>query len=335
MTEPHRFPTPTGNPWQASPDDPATVPVPLPVIIVNVAGPYTERDRKLWTFLLHAVWDEIPDDEGGRLVIHELPVTRINQVFRNCGGDHNSQWLWDSARRLAKTAVEWEDQDYKGVESLLGAIISKTSREAGLLRFYFPPLLTPRLKKAHRFARLRVHFMLGLSGKYAVTLYELLESVVNKTRPMLEVPLDTLREWLKIPPGKLKTWDHLNSRALRPAIAQINDNALSAGFTVTLQVIKQSRSVVGVRFLLTKVNARLEFEQQLREAGQEPACAPPLVEAIRLSPADYERAQAAAPRWDIDELERQWREWIADKPRPTNPGGAFVAFCRKKARRVE
>ena len=70
-------PMPTGDPWVPSPADPATVPVPLPVIIVSVEGPYTERDRKLWTFLLHAVWDEL--DAG---VIHEIPVQEINRVFR-------------------------------------------------------------------------------------------------------------------------------------------------------------------------------------------------------------------------------------------------------------
>ena len=63
-----KLPMPTGDPWVPSPADPATVPVPFPVIIVSVEGPYTERDRKLWTFLLHAVWDEL---EPG--VIHEIP----------------------------------------------------------------------------------------------------------------------------------------------------------------------------------------------------------------------------------------------------------------------
>ena len=54
-TRPAKLPVPTGNPWIPSPADPATVPVPVPVIIVSVNGPYTERDRKLWTLLLQAV----------------------------------------------------------------------------------------------------------------------------------------------------------------------------------------------------------------------------------------------------------------------------------------
>jgi len=45
--------------------------------------------------------------------------------------------------------------------------------------------------------------------------------------------------------------------------------------------------------------------------------------------ATYERAKEAAPRWDVYELEQQWREWIAKKGMPKNPDAAFVAFCRK------
>jgi len=49
-----------------------------------------------------------------------------------------------------------------------------------------------------------------------------------------------------------------------------------------------------------------------------------------LRTATYEQAREAAPRWDVYELERQWREWIAKKGLPKNPDAAFVAFCRKK-----
>lgn len=50
-----------------------------------------------------------------------------------------------------------------------------------------------------------------------------------------------------------------------------------------------------------------------------------------LQTSTYERARKAAPGWDVYELERQWREWIAKKGAPQKPDTAFVAFCRKKA----
>ena len=59
----------------------------------------------------------------------------------------------------------------------------------------------------------------------------------------------------------------------------------------------------------------------------------PISDGPHLRTATYERAKQAAPGWDVYELERQWREWIAKKGPPQKPDAAFVAFCRKKALR--
>lgn len=327
----NKLPVPTGNPWQPSEQDPATVPVPLAVILVRIEGPYTERDRKLWTFLLHTVWSELEVKP-----VHELPVAKINRLFRECGGQHETNWIWESAGRLTRTIAEWErtegDKRYQGIASLFQAEISTDAHISGILRFAFPALLIPILKDPRRFARLRVHFLIGISGKYAVTLYELLESVANKDDPGLEVSINTLRQWLKVPAGKLSTWDNFNRCALKPAINQINGNCVGAGFSVRMEPIKHGRSVERVRFIVTKVKTRLEFEEQIREA-EKSTLAPsptPLSNTIYLSTIDYEDAKRSAPTYDVYELERQWREWIADKPPPEKPGRAFVAFCAKK-----
>lgn len=113
---------PTGSPWVISDDDPATVPVPLQTAIVKVDGPYTERDRKLWVFLLHTVFDEL-----GEKPIHSLPIGEINSIFRELGGEHDTKWIWDSAKRLAKTTVEWETtfddgRFEQGISSMLESI---------------------------------------------------------------------------------------------------------------------------------------------------------------------------------------------------------------------
>jgi hypothetical protein len=334
----HKLPVPTGNPWLPSKDDPATVPVPLPVIIVKVEGPYTERDRKLWTFLLHAVWDEL-----GEKPIHELPVTKINQVFRELGGEHDSKWIWESSKRLTRSVVEWEhtvgDTRYKGVSALFGAIATKEARASGILRFHFPPLLIPIIKEPGRFARLRTHFLIGLSGKYAVTLYELLESVANKVKPVLDVPIDTLRHWLKVSEGKLTRYQDFRRFVLEPSIEQINANPLGAGFTVDTQPIKKSRAVHRIRFHVHKVDERRSIEEAMRDGilpkvvCQRSEPAGPLFDPVRLKTSDFERAKAAAPGWDVYQLESEWREWIATKGKPEKPGPAFIAFCRQKYRR--
>ena len=59
--------------------------------------------------------------------------------------------------------------------------------------------------------------MIGLSGKYAVTLYMLLESVVNMNTPVLDVALPQLRQWLKVPDGKLNEWSAIPAQKSDPA----------------------------------------------------------------------------------------------------------------------
>ena len=338
-----RPPAATGNPWLPRYDDPATVPVPLPVVIVNIHGPFTERDRKLWVFLLHVAWDHLENN-----AIHEVPVQDICRVFRGLGGDRDNGWIWESAQRLTRSIVEWEqteaDHRYRGISSLFSAAITDDARERGILRFAFPPLLVPILKDPRRFARLRVHFMMGLSGKYAVTLYELLESVANRREPVIKVELDELRRWLKVPQEKLTRYQDLRRFVLEPAVAQISADPVAAGFSVEVEAVKAGRSVSAIRFRLSKTAERETLEARLRNYGESPARNrsvpmrivrddPTSLVAARLlslPTAAFEKARQIAPDFDVYALEQEWRAWQAGKPVPDNPEQAFLGFCRRK-----
>lgn len=139
-------------------------------LITKIEGAYTEKDRKLWVFLY------MQHGKNSQKNIHELPVSKINKVFRELGGDYSPNWIWESARRLSRTIVEWEqDEDgvrLQGISNLMNAITSKSAMETGWLKYEIPALLSEVIKQPFRFSRLRLHFMIGLSGKYAVTLYE-------------------------------------------------------------------------------------------------------------------------------------------------------------------
>ena len=319
-----KLPSTTGNPWKVTDNDPATVPVPLPVVIVGIIGPYTERDRKLWAFLLAAVWDEL-----GVKPIHELPVSKINQVFRDTGGEHSSNWIWECSRRLAKTIAEWEkvegDERYQGVSSLFSAELNDKAKEDGILRFAFPALLIPILKDPRRFSRIRVHFLLKLSGKYAVTLYEILESVANKKSPTLTASLDELRQWLKVPEGKLTRYIDLKRRCIDPVLKQINKDPSGAGFRVDMTPIKKGRAVDSIRFILHKTSDRARMESELKNSEM-----PLFADNLRLSTVAFDKAREVAPGWDIYTLEQEWREWMSNKPKPDKPDQAFIGFCRQK-----
>jgi len=321
---------PTGSPWEITCNDPATVPVPLQTVIVNVEGPYTERDRKLWVFLLHAVFDKL-----GEKQIHSLSVHEINKVFRECGGDHGTKWLWESAKRLAKTTVEWEstfeDERFaKGVSAMFSAVLSKEARAAGTLHFHFPPFLIPIIKTPQRFARLRVHFLLQLSGKYAVTLYEILEGFANRRDGRCEVTLDDLRVWLKVPPGSYKTYKDFRKWVLDPAIKQINNNPEGAGFTVAYTPVRDGKFYRDIIFTLNKTVMRgrkeesIRFKNKLAKSGRGELFMPFKFEEMG-------REIAREKNLDFEYLMAEYRQWISGKPEPKKGyGPAFVGFCKKK-----
>jgi len=321
---------PTGSPWIISNDNPATVPVPLQTTIVDVKGQYTERDRKLWVFLLHAVFEEL-----GETPMHTLSVREINAVFREMSGQHDSKWLWESAKRLANTVAEWktvcelDDERFEelGVGALLFANLSKKSRSTGSLTFGFPPNLIPIIKEPMRFARLRVHFLLKLSGKYAVTLYEILEGYANRRDGRCEVSIDDLRIWLKVPEGSYKTWKDLRRWVIDPAVKQINDDPIGAGFSLEYTPIREGRSFGRIVFTMTKTDNRKATEKLMKqEMGAKKRAK---TDKLTIEPWAEEKARKVAREkgWDYHVLEREFRDFANN---PDNPSAAFVGFCKKK-----
>ncbi len=177
--------------------------------------------------------------------------------------------------------------------------------------------------------------MIGLSGKYAVTIYMLLESVANRQTPVLDVKLSQLRQWLKIPEGKLEKWYDIKRFILEPATKQINDNPDAAGFSVVMDEFKEGRAVDRVRFTLTKTAGRLADEKVIKPKVLEKHKVDDNSGALQLPTSAYEEAKKAAPGLDVYYLETEWRDWIANKERPDNPAGSFVGFCRAKYQKKE
>lgn len=318
---------PTGSVWVLDKDDPATVPVPLAVVIKRVEGPYSERARKLWTFLLHVAFDEL-GKKGG----HSVKISDLNAVFRQFGGQHETEWIWKCAKELAKTTIEFEvthgDNRYDTITSIFAASVPPKARRGNELHFWFPEPLIPVIKEPLRFARLRVHFLISLSGKYAVTLYEILEAYVNRRDAMCRVTIEDLRRWLKVPDDSYPDWKDFKKRVLAPAVKQINDDPIGAGFTVDYEPIRKGRTYHELIFKLTKTDDRKRKETRLRKAD--------VKSQIRLSEKTEEMARAIASEkgWDYYALREKWFDYAARQTEkgqpPKSPNGAFIAYCRKQ-----
>lgn len=274
--------------------------------------------------------------------MHSLSVREINAVFRELGGEHDSRWLWESVRRLASTIAEWKtvsgtgDDRFEelGIGALLGASLSKKARELGELKFWFPPNLIPIIKEPMRFARLRVHFLLSLSGKYAVTLYEILEGFANRRDGTCEVSIDDLRIWLKVPEDSYREWRDFQKRVLAPAIKQINDDPVGAGFFIEYSPIRVGRTFEKIVFSLTKTDNRQATERLLKGKTASARHAKDGARPVLRSDT-YEKARKAAPGLDIHGAEPEfWAFWEAKGRQPFIKGAdaAFIGFCRSRAK---
>lgn len=330
----------TGNPWIVDAVDPATVPVPLQVVITHVQGPYTARDRKLWTFLLHAAFDEL-GKQGG----HEISIRDINSVFRACGGEHSTEWIWQSAKRLSQTIVEFEvtygDERFDGITSIFAAVVPRKGRRGSTLHFWFPEPLIPIIKQPLRFARLRVHFMLKLSGKYAVTLYEILEGYTNRRDGVCRVTIEELRQWLKVPEGSYQSWKDFRKWVLDPAIKQINDDPLGAGFSVEYEPIRKGRFYHEIIFRLKKTGNRQMIDNRARRKSNDKDRRQTLNDLRR--PYLSEEAIEAAARetkhyLDMKQVEREFWEFWESKDKPTFDAPisqVFLGFAKRKYGQVK
>ena len=271
----------TGSLWK---EDrlPATVPVPLPVIMVHVDGPFTALDRKLWTVLLHHAWADLDKPEK----IHEISVTDLLRLWREHGRhdlgskklvkfsrtdveESQAGVLWESIRRLAKTTVEFETADYAGIDHLLGAKYDKASRQSGRIYFYFGRLFSDLLRSPEVFARLACKAMLKLRSKYAITLYEILEAYVNRREKTWEVSIGLLQQSLKVPENAYPDWRELKKRVIEPAVREINDKEEEIGFRVEYEGVRDRKTFTKIRFTVTPTRKRINQEITIKEMAKQ------------------------------------------------------------------
>lgn len=274
----------TGTTFVHTPDDPATLPVPhqillseFSVITKNSAGnkvarsSMQERELKVLFFLLHAVYEEL---EPGKT--HEIDMYKVHKSLRTQYGiaDKSIKWVWDSVQTLSRFTVEWidtrGDERWECVGSLINhAATNAAARKEGILRFRFYNELVPVLKEQSRFSRMRLHFLMGLSGKYAIILYGILEGLANqKHTKSLEISIDELRTWLKIENDEYKLYGHLKARVIEPAIKQINKDPVKSGITVSYIPKKRGKKVVALEFTVEKDLSRIVIDADFKKQSK-------------------------------------------------------------------
>jgi hypothetical protein len=325
------LPQPTAKPHGEILDTtkPYTLPLNNEIPLTRVIGRYTEIDRKVWVTLAAMAWDNLDKKS-----IHEGNLRDIARLFRELkSGADGIEWLMDSARRLLDSRMDWEDEDEVGTATLLSGL--KIVKSTGRFYYQFPDFLIDKLLDNGQFSRLRLHFMIGLSGKYSVALYMILEAAANRQHPVIELTIDELRDALSVPKGKLLPWIHLKQRALDLALKEISNNPMGAGFSVEFETITRGRKVEGVRFTVKKTHERKMIESNFKPFKIVPSSPAP---ATGITPdLDIDRALEAirknAPGADAQCWLTEWTEWAAEQPPASNPMGALIAWTRNKYER--
>lgn len=344
---PRKPPRPYSDPWDPK-DFSASIPIESGVIYTKVTGPYTAKDRKLWPVLLHNAWqdDELLFQE------HHIPISKIVGLFKEHGSDNSPRWIWDSAKRLSKTHIEWVsvEQCRKkaiGFSVLLSSAVIKKDELTGLftLSYTIPEPLCRLLQDPEQYGRIRTQLLLSLSSKYAISLYEILTTVFNRKKSDLRMTIDQLRQILKVPDDKLGKWSHLKMRALDPAIEELNARAEHSGFKVTYKLERGAKaSVTAIVFTTKKTNERLLDDELRLKASEQlslfqgvpglPRLTSPDESFLRPLREDRYRdwLRALHPGADLYALEQEWLEWARSKPDfpPKNIQKAFAGFCSKK-----
>jgi hypothetical protein len=309
---------------------PYTLPLNNEIALARCIGPYTEIDRKLWATLVALAWDNL-----AKKSIHEADGRDIARLFRELkGGKNGSTWVMASARRLRMSGLDWENEEEEGTASLLSGL--KIIKASGTIYYQFSDFLIQRLLDNKRFSRLRLHFMIGLSGKYSVSLYVILEAAANLRNPIVDMSLDEIHDRLSVPKGKLSRWVDLYRFAIAPAIEQINGNAVAAGFSVECKAVARGRKFERVQFTITKTDIRVSDEKTLKERMTKTV---PIATTGKAKPLLYSIDAALkiirkeARGLDAQAILAEFEAWAGSSEKAIlNPLGLLTDFARRKAK---
>jgi nucleoside diphosphate kinase len=301
-------------------------------------SPLTLTDRRIYNQLLGNAWDKIA--EPGQ---HMIPKRELQNTLHK-GTDR----LEDSIRRLMSAIVQVRVLDgkkwvTKRVQLLGGNVIPDA--DDGFIRYDFQPLMREIISESRVFARLHRQIMFALSSKYSLALYEMIQKRGNMNRTSEEMLIDDLRNFMGVPPGKLKPWINFKNFAITPAVREVSD---LSDFLVTVEPLKGK----GKQFSRVRLSwerkplpelAKIERELNFSSVGRKPRLNGTVetVEtvfqshrsALALLPDTFEKARKACPGYDVYALEGEWRNWASSKEAPKNADAAFIAFCKTYAER--
>lgn len=309
------------------------------------------RAQKLWHLLVKASGVKLADD-----VTHSIPLA---DLYQSGLGHMTLAERIETLRELQTTLVEVRvpSAKVKGrMRVVSGALLAHVARDEddrGDLEWSFSKALRVVFANSDHWAILSKRAVLAFESRYSLRLYEIVALRAGLEHKASETfDLETLRDRIGVPVGKLERWQDVKAQALEPAIAEVNQ---LAGFTVSYETIKNGRAVAAVKLSWNEKTApeRKQTKRELdgskvgrktRRAGAvetvvepAPTLPPspgfPADGAISFGPwGEIARANLPRPTPDVDAVATAFRKARAKARRPLNGQdveGHFANFCKK------
>ena len=125
---------------------------PQPSLKIEVYGPYTRTDRRLWTFLLKSAEREL-----GERPIHTLPLPVVLAALKTADASPTRRHLWEAVQRLTASRITWDGKVAPRHSSVSTPLLSAhLNREEDVLLFHFCPFLVQLLRNSKESARLQL-----------------------------------------------------------------------------------------------------------------------------------------------------------------------------------
>ena len=139
---------PVDPPPAPSPPEPAPHPPPPARLDVKIPGPWMETDSRLWEFLIHKVWDELPTKTA-----HTLPLEEALEGLRLLPRPAAREQLEEALKRLGLSCVQLEGQQNDRLLFVSTPLLSSALTEEAL-SFQFPTALIKLVKNPQQYIRL-------------------------------------------------------------------------------------------------------------------------------------------------------------------------------------
>lgn len=321
------------------PKDLSSIVKPEELVDIIEMTPLTLQDRRIYNLLLGNAWNQIATNKQ-----HTIARSDLTQYV-----DSNNQNIAQSLRRLMSAIVIIKvrhNRNGKPSTRQMQLLADNEIEERGHISYRFPDALIKVIRDTQIFARLHTKVMFELSSKYSLALYEFLQKRKNLRYVTEEIiPIEEVRGLLGVGDNKLKSFGHLNDKAIKPACKEVS---FLTEYDISAEPIRTGRAVTHIKFSWKKkqdigaqisaveeierskvgrnarMNQKVEALDSITSSQKSDFITP---EAIRTG---RQLVAESGARVSFEKLHEEFTLSLISGFKPENTSGAFVGFVRKK-----